>query len=125
MYLYFSIGIASAGNQHCANCIGTRSLPLQVTWEVAGRDCRRHGAHLLTVRSSVEQRQLAELARTNSGTRQISHSHTLQWRIQGGVQGVQTPALLFRCPFLKRTILKTCRYGFSCTACFVNTKREL
>ena len=22
-----------------------------------------------------------------------------QWRIQGGVQGVQTPALLFRCPF--------------------------
>jgi len=28
----------------------------------------------------------------------------LQWRIQrGGVQGVQTPALLFRCPFSKRT----------------------
>ena len=39
----------------------------QVTWYVAERHCRRLGARLLAVRSSVEQRQLAELARTNSG----------------------------------------------------------
>ena len=39
----------------------------QVTWDVADRHCRGLGARLLTIRSSVEQRQLTELARTNSG----------------------------------------------------------
>ena len=39
----------------------------QVTWDVADRHCRRIGVQLMTIQSSTEQRQLAELARTNSG----------------------------------------------------------
>jgi len=39
----------------------------QVTWDAAHRHCRRLGAQLLTIQSSTEQRQLADLARTNSG----------------------------------------------------------
>jgi len=35
-----------------------------------------------------------------------------QWRIQGSVQGVQTPALLFRCPFLKRTYFENMSLRF-------------
>jgi len=31
----------------------------------------------------------------------VQFAGAFQWRIQGGVQGVQTPALLFRC-FFKR-----------------------
>jgi len=46
----------------------------------------------------------------------------------GGVQGVQTPALLFRCPFLKRTYFENMSLvvtAFRWTGCFVNTKQEL
>jgi len=31
MYLYFSIGGASPGNQHCPNCISTLSFPTALT----------------------------------------------------------------------------------------------
>jgi len=46
----------------------------------------------------------------------------------GGVQGVQTLALLFRCPFLKRIYFENMSLVvtvFSRTGCFVNTRQEL
>jgi len=46
----------------------------QVTWDVADRHCRRHGAQLVTIQSSVEQRQLTELARANSGQHNYQNS---------------------------------------------------
>jgi len=56
----------------------------------------------------------------------INTTRWTQWRIQEGVQGVQTPALLFRCHFFEKNIFwKHVITVFRWTGCFVNTKQEL
>jgi len=42
----------------------------------------------------------------------VKKKFSKHWRMQGGVQGVQTPALLFRCRFLKKTYFENMSLRF-------------
>jgi len=90
---------------------------LPISWPPSGELTYKHKSPL----NFAEQNDIK--------TRTFKYKHAPMAVVDpGGVQGVQTPALLFRCPFLKRTYFENMSLvvtAFSWTGCFVNTNQEL